>query len=601
MPVREKILRALEDVPGASLCALSGIFISALPHALMWERTGNAVWIADHDELDVYLLIASHAYHHHPFYLTDPACSGRATYLPWLLLVPGVLLAKMCGLSPAYIGLMWRLLAGAGAGIAWYAVFRIFFSRRYIATVLTLLALFDVGVFEGRPLIEGILELKRLCAASPSELFPYPLVPEIESVWRIMDPALSRPFLLAYISVMVSTLRSNSRLRTLGAGTAFGLCFSYFYYWTAIALSLILAAILDRPRWKTYLRVGSIGSAVGAPVLISSILLKRAGNADWLPRVNLFLFVGHWKNLLFPKFAFAVAVAMLFWVWRKQRGCVYLWCLCVSGLLLINEQVLTGLEIDNFHWLYVWAPTLWLLLVLFAFDVGVDSIRWGRIAEAAVTAAAAFVVVGGTWMRVLQVDRAAESLDLTRAWAEFSPEFTRARDKIRQNAVVSGDPVLVNLLCVSNGNIPLEGYGLRFSSCIDNEEWRQRIALNDYVDGLERKTFARVQAEKLARERWGEWGHSSSARGQEFTRRMRDFERIMANPSSALDRFRVAYSIARSGVDTKPQGGGWRKIVHGPTWDLWERPLPGEGRFGELTDVRAPVHGGDGRAPNGSY
>ncbi|MGH2031959.1 hypothetical protein, partial [Acinetobacter baumannii] len=86
-----------------------------LPHLLWWPRLGAPVWIADWDDLGYYLAVGSQAYHDHPARLADPshiAGPRDINIYPRLLLVPGIVGARVLGLGPLGVGLAWRTLAG---------------------------------------------------------------------------------------------------------------------------------------------------------------------------------------------------------------------------------------------------------------------------------------------------------------------------------------------------------------------------------------------------------------------------------------------------------------------------------------------------------
>src|SRR5579862_5113177 len=96
-------------LPALIVCLVAGVLISALPHFLSWMRSGRPVWLADHDDLDVYVLVAGHSYMDDAWRLTDPVLPGGETYLPPVQLVPGVVIAKVAHLDPIYINFIWRI------------------------------------------------------------------------------------------------------------------------------------------------------------------------------------------------------------------------------------------------------------------------------------------------------------------------------------------------------------------------------------------------------------------------------------------------------------------------------------------------------------
>ena len=105
-------------------CVSAGVLIAALPHLVAWTTTGRADYVSSFDD-KYYLAIGSQAYFNHPWFLADPAqvTGGDNIYHP-LPLLPGIWAAKLLGLGPLGVGLMWRVLAGASVGPGWYLVFR---------------------------------------------------------------------------------------------------------------------------------------------------------------------------------------------------------------------------------------------------------------------------------------------------------------------------------------------------------------------------------------------------------------------------------------------------------------------------------------------
>ena len=51
-------------------------------------------------------------------------------------------------------------------------------------------------------------------------------------------------------------------------------------------------------------------------------------------------------------------------VWRFRRELILPWSMAAAGLVLMNHQIMTGLQLENFHWSYVAGPCLSLLIGL---------------------------------------------------------------------------------------------------------------------------------------------------------------------------------------------------------------------------------------------
>lgn len=565
------IRRYDRDLIAVAVCIVAGVAISALPHFVEWLMTGHPVYIADHDELDDYMIVASHAYHSHPAYLTDPICDDRSSYLPGLMMVPGILLTRVLRLSPIYMGFVWRVMAGVGMALTWYLIFRLYFPRRWLALWLTLFALFDTNSWNGRPLVEHAALFVRLFVGVGRQLLAHN--PQITGSWRIIDPALSWPLLLLYIWLMGRAVKSESQTAARWAGAGFGLCFTYFYAWTAIAGGLFLALVLDGKRRRTYLTAGSIGALTGVLFLISGAMLKREAVADWPTRFDFFLPIGHFSEFLIPKTAFILAAITLIWVWRKDRDLLYLWCLCASALLLLNEQILTGLQIQNFHWYVVWGPTLWLLIVIATVRTVDSWPSWRRIGAMAGYVALAFTIGTGIWMRVVETTQTSESVELTRDWNEFQPEYERYRGLIQPGAVVAGAPTMVSFLVILNDDRLLSGYSVILSSCVDNKEWNRRIAADAYFSGLDRETFARREEDGLERYVWGVWARVPQLRRALLKDRLAAFDEVAADPSAAAQRFDLRYVVLPAAADDRHLKDDWISVIHGSYWQAWERKV----------------------------
>src|SRR5579864_706578 len=127
------------DIVAAALCIVVGVSLSVLPHVVWWTRLGKPVWIADEDDL-LYLSVASQAYFNHPLALSDPTrVAGGATIYPWLLFGPGIVVARVLGLGPLAINLVWRAWAGVSIALGWYLIIRHYVGRPWLAAALAVL------------------------------------------------------------------------------------------------------------------------------------------------------------------------------------------------------------------------------------------------------------------------------------------------------------------------------------------------------------------------------------------------------------------------------------------------------------------------------
>src|SRR5262249_6446262 len=113
----------------ALACVLAGVALSMTPNLVRWLRAGDPAWVADTDEL-IYLRDACQAYFNHPTHLGDPVrADGGASISFWLPNVPPALAARMLGLRPVDVALLWHLAAGLALPAGAYLLVRHYVDR----------------------------------------------------------------------------------------------------------------------------------------------------------------------------------------------------------------------------------------------------------------------------------------------------------------------------------------------------------------------------------------------------------------------------------------------------------------------------------------
>jgi len=398
------------EIVAAGIAVSSALLIILLPHLVSWFHYGTPVWFADHDDLDDYLVVASHAYRSHPFYLSDPIHPGGAVYLPWLIMVPGIVIAKMFALGPDLINLVYRAEGGLGLAIGFYLLFRFYVGSPWAASGLAILAIFDSGILSGRPFEGHLRVFAQLASGRGAELLR--ANPQIYSLFRVIDPAASLPLLLFYWWALARCLQERTWPRIVCCGIALGLLFSYFYFWTAALAGLSLAFAIDSRNRKTYLQTAGIGLMIGLPTVVSSYLFKHSTNLEWLPRSDRFIPIPRFSEILLPKAALILLAITGLVVLYRRRDLLFLWCFATAAMALVNEQIVTGIGLDNFHFIFVWGPALWILVVLIVWSGLRERPALRPWAPRALAAAVAFAVISGIWMRTVEVTRTRDSVDL---------------------------------------------------------------------------------------------------------------------------------------------------------------------------------------------
>jgi hypothetical protein len=558
------------DCFAGTATASLGLLLSILPHLIAWQRTGRLEWFADHDDFSFYMLLGSQAYHNHPTCLSDPTYPQyRETVFSSIQSAPGVSLAWALNLGPISINFVWRMLGGVAAGLLWYILIRLWVPRAWVAAALTALLLTDAGLVEGTLFYTHAKMIGMLLAAQAPQ--PLSLLPQ----WRILNPSLSLPWLLLYLWLAARAVSDPTPLRRLLAGLAFGMLFHvYFYLWTAAVLGLLVSLVLDPKHLRTYVSLGVIGLMVGAPALWQTWALRRSWGTEWMLRQDKFLPIGHFSELMIPRIALVLLVICLIAVWWRRRDLAGLAGVATGGFVLINQQIVSGLQIENFHWKFAYGPVQSLLLVLLLRDFCSSGSPWALLARAAAWVAIPGVVLSGFGLRVLESTRPGESNQIAKVVRCYHEQRPEGRiSPLSSNAVVAGDQDFIEAASIIENTRPLEGFAVLLSGNVDNAEWDARAALNGWLRGLTRDEFCREQEAWLEKNVWGPWGQGRSvaARDERFRLRMASWDTVSNDPEASLERFRVHYVALPSTAPIDHLKAGWRRVQDGPHWRVLER------------------------------
>lgn len=560
------------DVAAAVLCVLIGLWIALLPHLIWWLRFGCPHWIASNDEL-IYLSVASQAYFNHPLYLSDAVrVSGGASVYPWLQLVPGIAVARGLGLGAPGILLVWRFMAGVTIGGGLFLFLRHFIRRPWLTAGLVCLLLVDSGFNWARPFFHQVLVLADLLRAPQAEWL-FSSYPVLLLQWRVITPGLSLFYLLLHLWLIARAREQPTRPRILWAGASFGLLFhAYFYFWTAAGLGLLLAIAADWPHRKVYFHTGWIGGLLGLPAVLTNLWLTRTTNPDWPQRTALFIPIGHFSELWFPTGAILLTVLGFVWVRWRQPELRYLWAVATAGFLLMNQQIVTGLQVCNDHWGYVRGIGFSLLFVLLAVRELIGFKTLPRPLWALLLAAGAAHFATGVCFRVLECTLSRDTLAIQTAATQYREQ--RLRDlatPLQPNSVVGGDAAFVDLAQVFENQRPLERSSF-LSTTVDNREWDVRAALNGFLRAQTPASFRAEQAAFFDSEPLGPWARKPSLRTDRVAHRLACFDAIQANPPEWFERFQLRY-VGLPAAQLRPayMNSSWTRIQDGPHWQIWER------------------------------
>jgi hypothetical protein len=558
--------RLAADLLPAAACVAVGLAMALLPNALWWARTGRPTWLADGDEL-FYLGLGKGAYFDHIGHLSDPVVEGGASLYRQLPLLPGVWMARALGLGPLGMDLCWRAMAGLGVGLMWYLLLRHYVDRRWLAALLATVLLVDCGLLGANLLLRQAATLAEILRRGTRTTLEMRL---IHRQWRVATPALTMPYLLLHLWLTARARARPAPARLLLAGLGFGLLFHvYPYYWTAAGPALVLAFALDAGHRRAFAATAVVGGLIGLPRLAFDAMLKRSTPADWLVRFDKFVTVGRFEGLDVPRVGVLLAVLGLAWVWARRRDLIHPWALGAAGLMLYDHQIFTRIQIENYHWMYVWGPALSLLLALAVADA---IPRRGVAARAglAVLVLVALADTGaGLWLRAIEAFHVSDAPAITDACRRY--EAQRRPGRLAPRAVVAGDTMAVDLACILDDQRPLDNYWVFLSPYVDDPELDFRVALNARLLGEDRATFAARQWEGPIGPK-SPWSRDPAVRRRHLEARLAAFDAVAADLDSASRRARVRYvAIAADRTPPAYLARGWALIEDGPSWRFWER------------------------------
>ncbi|MFO0954445.1 MAG: hypothetical protein U0835_25460 [Isosphaeraceae bacterium] len=577
------------EIAAGALCIVVVSLLAVLPNLVGWALTARPYTLYDYDDYAVYAPIGADAYFNHPTRIADAfSFDDRPTYFPWLVFTPGVMLAKAFGAGPLGVQLFWRLLGGLCLSGGAYALARHHLRRPWLASGLVMLLLCDSGFNWRLPLVQQTLfacqSLSGAWAFLPSSLrLPPPY--EFHVHMRVMNPLVSLGFVWIHLFFLARARERGTWPSFVLSGLSFGLLFYvYFYYWTAAALTLAFGLALDPKGRRAYAHTLWLGAAVGLPQVVSSALFKRTASADWGPRVDLFLPIRRTSELNIPELTLLAAAALLPWICLRRRPLLPAWLMLASAFLLSNNQLATGLQIENFHWTwYLLTPCFTYLAGLVAADLVAARAPRVRGLAAVAWALLALHVASGFWLRGLTgLEFARGNRETVREYS--AQRFGPGRPSFRPRSVIAGDRRFIQFAQVLENQRALFSPGLCFSPHTDNRTWDERIALNAFLGGQSRAEFEQWQdaaERRLVFDEYtfvghkGPWGRDPALGRERVESRLAFYDRCARSTEEAVRRYNVRYVALAAGTPPPAYlSRGWKPLQAGSSWSIWERDLP---------------------------
>ncbi len=532
--------------PYVVVLVLAGMLLSVWPHVVNLVRSGDASYIADGDGL-LYIAWSRDALHHGVWSMTDAVHRPSGPMMhAWPLFVPQALVGHWLGGSVTMLGIVWRALGGGLLAAVLYRFVRPHVRKPNHAFALALFLLFDAGFLVGRLVQYDVESIIDLCRTAPTVFEDVPrLVPQ----FRAPTPLWALPFLIIHFAC-VFRARSTGGWRDITlAGISLGLLFHvYFYFATTAFPAIALAILLDRSHRATYARILFIGLIVAAPAVFASMQIKGATPADWLHRTHKFIAAPH--RLILPKVLFAEWLVTAYWVFRSRRELIYLWICTGVGMCLRTHELITGIEIENFHWVFAFGVSFSLMLALLLVKLVRETPRW-RIAVIAVLS---FQTLCAFTLRTLETTSTRE----TNQYQRLADDWRAEDVSLAPATVVAGPPNLIFLLAATTEIDPLSGRLVEFSSIATDTELDTRLVLNALLTG-------RPREETLA---LGE-----DVTSETIARREALWTQISADLPTYAANHRVSQVIrANSDVNASPALGSYFQSVHrGKKWTIFTR------------------------------
>ncbi|MFO0951982.1 MAG: hypothetical protein U0835_12680 [Isosphaeraceae bacterium] len=562
-------------VAGVFALAAAGVALSLTPLLVRWLKTGDAMYLADGDQL-LYMAWSREIITRGVWSLCDGVNRQSGPMMhPWALFVPVAQVARALGAGILGLTVVWRVPAGFGVALGLLAAVFPAVRDRRVALGVAALLLFDAGLMFGQPVIRQ-LDVLYSALAQPARYFSG--TPRAMAHLRVVPPSLAFPFLLAMQGLAMHARATGSRRAAVGAGVLLGLLIHlYLYFWTVAVGGLMVALVLDPKGRRGYAWILGVGLAIGFPAILANARVKASTPPDWLNRTEKFVPIARFQELLVPKVMIGLWALCAPVVFLRRRELTPLWCTVGAGLVCTNHQVVSRLQIENFHWLVpagtLCSVLLWAIAAPWLFEPE------GRAPRLRLLALLVAAQVGlGFYLRVQETVRPPETYRYMHLYEEFRSDSLT----IPPGAVLGGTPDPVLLSSALGEAYPLAGKLVEYSAPIKDDEFDERLMLNLYLIGLTRDQALAEVAKPPGTLSWESLAvHSETVAKEQEARRRSLIERIWPDPAPVAARYGLSHVIlpadAPDPTPTLQKIGPTRRVLRGKHWQLWQvepRPLP---------------------------
>ncbi|MBI4403380.1 MAG: hypothetical protein HY537_04425 [Deltaproteobacteria bacterium] len=572
------------------LCVFIGVLIALLPHLGTYYKHGTWVYLGNTDE-GAYLNHARLPYFEAGLKFRSPQTlpsENVPNLYSWVQFVPLSKIARFLNIPILFLTFFWRVIGAILLSLSLYLVFRGIFdgcTRPILYTVFcTCICLADGGFIEGRSLVRNLTFVSHLFHGTTPVGMPHEL-----SQYRVVTPLLNLPVLLFLASILITT-KITELARSIKGAIALGLCIClYFYVWTAAVLGLCLIAIASLAIASPYCTKKKSHTMGIAPfssialILVFGLLLgayqiygnfQISSNPSFKPILDR-LCLG---RPLLPHDPYRTTYLINYWVFLKLAvgavgiftfgfyRLIPIWCFCLAGYLLRNSAVVTLLEFENEHWIFVQNPMGQVLLlgtIVLYLDHKFPTQKAWRIVGAAWTAL--LLILAIIW-RPYEATHASGALQMSKWLSELIP-MKNSLENLHRDCSLAGPEISMVAILLSPV-APLHISRTPFSELISDDEVHNRYTLNGWLSQFGLHEFL-AQTEMTFERHPGlttrpEWQYDAIQKIRE-----EKFKKIaLDNGSSFMKRYGVCYLLLPQNV-TPTRGGSWQQIAQSSNWALW--------------------------------
>ena len=322
----------------------------------------------------------------------------------------------------------------------------------------------------------------------------------------------------------------------------------------------------------------AIGVLLGSPQILYNArifadpaldpILERIGRGQVMPPGDPYVYVNLVNYWVWLK---ALAGIAVIW-WFRSRGVAMFAAVGLAGYALANSAIVTRLEFENWHWMYVYGP--FLAIPVYVGTVAL-MLRWLGLRVSAAIVAVMFV--SAVALRAVEVKLAPESMLVRGDAADLAPirPLLASIPDDGQSSIAGFVPAQIAALSMPGGRLLYHFPYASQISLMSLEEVHERIALTFWLTGMTRETLEqmpegavpKVNLAELTRPEWKPEAVRNSL--------LAVFDRLEASPDESralMSRYRPEWLLLEKSRHAIPprRGGSWTRAAETERHELWK-------------------------------